>query len=306
MTSEAVPGPASRTRAAQWVEGCRPRTLPAAVVPVLVGTCSAVSLGDRHLTGGSIVWWRAVAALVVALAVQVGTNLANDYADGVRGTDDARVGPTRLVASGVATPKAVRNAALASFGVAAVAGLALAVATTWWLLVIGAACFVAGWTYTGGPAPYGYLGLGEVFVLAFFGGVATVGSAYVQLGHWWWLPVLASLPVGFVAVALLEANNLRDLQGDAAVGKRTLAVRLGGRRAPWLYVGALLAAGAGVAAVAVLRPWALVALLVAPLAVEPVRRVRRGATGRELLPVLGATGRLQLLGGVALAVGLLV
>lgn len=265
-------------------------------MPVVVGTAA----GWTH---GGVIWWRAACALVVALALQVGTNYANDYSDGVRGTDEQRVGPVRLVASGLATPAAVRRAAYASFLVAATAGLALAAVTAWWLVVVGAACVAAGWLYTGGPRPYGYLGLGEIFVFCFFGVVATAGSAYVQHG---WVPVslLASAPVGLLATALLEANNLRDVGGDRAAGKRTLAVRLGRRRAGWLYVGSLLGVAAGVAGVAAVRPWALLALAAVPLAIAPVRAVLGGAAGQRLLPVLGATGRLQLVVGALLAVGI--
>jgi 1,4-dihydroxy-2-naphthoate octaprenyltransferase len=283
------------------VLGARPRTLAAAVVPVAVGTATGWWL--RHPVGG-VIWWRALAAAVVALAIQVGTNYANDYADGVRGTDEVRVGPLRLVASGLASPGAVRAAALVSFGVAGVAGLALAAATSWWLLAVGAACFAAGWFYTGGPRPYGYLGLGELFVFVFFGLVATVGSAYVQAGRVAWVAVAAAVPVGFLATALLEANNLRDVDGDRRAAKRTLAVRLGRPRASWLYVGALLGVAVGVVLVALWRPFALLALLAAPLAVEPVATVRRGAEGRALLPVLGATGRLQLVVGALLTLGI--
>jgi 1,4-dihydroxy-2-naphthoate octaprenyltransferase len=251
------------------------------------------------------VWWRAVCALVVALAVQIGTNYANDYADGVRGTDRDRVGPLRLVGSGLVAPGVVRGAAVAAFGVAAVAGAALAAATTWWLLVVGAACFAAGWLYTGGPRPYGYMGLGEAFVFLFFGLVATAGSAYVQHRQLGALAVTAGVPIGFLAAALLEANNVRDVSGDRAAGKRTLAVRLGRARAGWLYVGLLVAAGLGVVGVAVQRPFAAIALCAAPLAVEPVRKMLGGAQGPALLPVLGATARLQLVTGGLLIVGIL-
>lgn len=282
-----------------WVGGARPRTLAAAAVPVVVGTAVARS---SHLP---VLWGRAVAALVVALAIQVGTNYANDYSDGVRGTDRRRTGPVRLVASSLASPAAVRAAAFLSFGVAAVAGLALAAVTTWWLLAVGAACLAAGWLYTGGPHPYGYLGLGELFVFAFFGVVATMGSAYVQAGRPSWIALAASVPVGLLATALLEANNLRDVAGDALAGKRTLAVRLGRRRAGALYAGSLLGAAAGVGWVATWRPFSLLALLAIPLAIGPTRAVLGGAEGGDLLPVLGATGRLQLAAGVLLAAGLL-
>ncbi|HUP86388.1 MAG TPA: 1,4-dihydroxy-2-naphthoate polyprenyltransferase, partial [Acidimicrobiales bacterium] len=187
-----------------WVDGARPKTLPAAIVPVAVGTAVAFSQGE-------VVWWRALAALVVSLAVQIGTNFANDYSDGIRGTDDVRVGPVRLVASGLKPAAAVKRAAFLSFGVAALAGLALAAATTWWLIPLGGACFAAGWFYTGGPRPYGYAGLGEVFVFVFFGIVATAGSAFVHVEGVTMLAIGASIPVGALATALLVVNNLRDI-----------------------------------------------------------------------------------------------
>jgi 1,4-dihydroxy-2-naphthoate polyprenyltransferase len=322
----APPGPIRR-----WVLGARPRTLPAAVVPVVVGTAigwyqrSFGAIGGRLGSGqlvagpGVVIWWRAICALIVALAVQIGTNYANDYADGVRGTDERRVGPLRLVASGLASPAAVKRAAYLSFVVAAAAGLGLAAATTWWLVPIGAACFLAGWLYTGGPKPYGYIGLGELFVFLFFGVVATVGSAYVQTGSLWssgpgrsssalfvsLLALWASIAVGLLATALLEANNLRDIAGDTVAAKLTLAVRLGRRRAGWLYVGSLIGVGLGVVLVALVRPWALLALLAVPLAVPPCRLAVSDAEGRELLPMLGATGRLQLVVGVLLTLGIL-
>ena len=211
----------------KWVAGARPRTLPAAIVPVLVGTACAV--GDA-----TIVWWR----LVAALGIQVGTNYANDYSDGKRGTDDPskRVGPVRLVGWGLAPPKAVLRAALLSFAVAGVAGLALAIAVTPWLLLVGAASFAAGWLYTGGPRPYGYAGFGELFVFVFFGVVATVGSTFVQTESITALALAASIPIGFLATALLVVNNLRDIPGDTQSGKRTLAVRIGDQRTRILYV----------------------------------------------------------------------
>ena len=285
----------------RWVAGARPRTLPAAVVPVVVGTaCAQAELR------GNVIAWRAAAALVVALAIQVGTNYANDYADGVRGTDDARVGPLRLVASGLALPVAVRRAAFVAFGVAAVAGLALAVAVGPQLLIVGAASIAAGWFYTGGPKPYGYAGLGEVFVFVFFGLVATAGSAYVQTGHLHRLDLVAAVPVGLLAVALLVVNNLRDIPGDTAAGKRTLAVRLGDARTRVLYAACVVGAFVGVLGVAFIRAGALLALLAVPLAVAPVRRVARGAAGRQLIPVLGETGRVQLALGALLAVGIVI
>ena len=279
----------------RWVIGARPRTLPAAVVPVAVGAACAVGEGGT-------VWWRVPVALVVSLALQVGVNYANDYSDGVRGTDDARVGPTRLVASGLATPRSAKRAALVAFGVAAVAGLALAATTTWWLLAVGAACLLAGWFYTGGPRPYGYLGLGELFVFVFFGLVATAGTTFVVVERVTALSLVAAAGVGFLACALLVVNNLRDIPSDTSVGKRTLAVRLGDGRTRQMYV--LLVAGALLAAAAT-APWRPLALAAVPLAaaaaVRPVVAVRRGAKGAELVTVLAGTGGLQLVYGASLA-----
>ncbi|HEX4905179.1 MAG TPA: 1,4-dihydroxy-2-naphthoate polyprenyltransferase [Acidimicrobiales bacterium] len=282
-----------------WVQGARPRTLPAAVVPVLVGTACAA--GAR---AGGIVWWRAIAAMVVALAIQVATNYVNDYADGVRGTDDRRVGPVRLVGSGLATADAVKRAAALAGLVAVLAGLALTAAVGPELLVVGAASLAAGYLYTGGPAPYGYLGLGELFVFTFFGVVATAGSAYVQLDDVMGLALAASVPVGCLATALLVVNNLRDIPTDAAAGKRTLAVRMGDGATRALYVALVIAAFAALPVLALRRPWALAALAAIPLAVVPLRRIASGTSGRDLVAVLGDTGRLQLVYGALLASGL--
>lgn len=284
-----------------WVAGARPRTLPAAVVPVLVGTACAAGEVD--------VWaWRALAAGIVALCLQIGTNFANDYSDGVRGTDDPgrRVGPVRLVGWGLQPPGAVKRAALLSFAVAGVAGLALAVAVGPELLVVGAAAIAAGWFYTGGSHPYGYYGLGELFVFVFFGVVATVGSTYVQVEEVTALALVASVPVGLLATALLVINNLRDIPGDAASGKRTLAVRLGDARTRWLYVGMLVAAFLCIPVVAGAfdRAAAAASLVGVVLARQPVLRVLEGASGPSLIPVLGATGRVQLVTGALLAGGL--
>lgn len=285
----------------KWVAGARPRTLPAAVVPVAVGTATAVGRVD-----GGLIWWRAGAALVVALAIQVATNYANDYSDGVKGTDnETRVGPMRLVGSGAASPGAVKRAAFLAFGVAAIAGLALTVAVGPILLVVGAASFAAGWFYTGGPRPYGYAGLGEVFVFVFFGLVATIGSAYVQTESLFWLAVGCAVPVGFLATALLVVNNLRDIPTDAESGKITLAVRMGDLRTRWFYVILLVGAFlclipiAGLAAIG-----AAFAFIGIPFARKPVEKVLGGATGPALIPVLGATGRVQMIFGALLTLGL--
>jgi 1,4-dihydroxy-2-naphthoate octaprenyltransferase len=282
-----------------WLVGARPRTLPASLVPVAVGTGAAYGYGEA-------IWWRAVLAGVVAVALQVGVNYANDYSDGLRGTDAQRVGPVRLVAGGLAPARAVRWAALASFGVAGCAGFVLAAVAGWWLLAVGATCVAAAWLYTGGPRPYGYEGLGEVAVFAFFGLVATVGTAYVQTGRLSALELLACVPVGLGAVALLAVNNLRDIAGDAAAGKRTLAVRLGDGRARLLYASCVLGACVLVAPLAAWRPWALLGLGALAAALQPVREVVAGAEGRRLIGVLGATARAQLVLGLLLAVGLAV
>jgi len=283
--------------AAKWVAGARPRTLPAAVVPVAVGTAVAGAQGE-------VVWWRAAATLVVALAIQVGTNYANDYSDGIRGTDQRRVGPTRLVAEGLATPSSVRLAALLSMAVAGVMGLMVSIAVGPELLLVGVLCFAAGWLYTGGPRPYGYAGFGEVFVFVFFGLVATVGSAYVHLERVTGLGLLASIPVGLLATALLVTNNLRDIPSDTSAGKRTLAVRLGETWTRLLYLGCLLGAFLLVPIIALAQPFALAALAAAPLARGPAKAVASGAAGRQLVPALVATGKLQLVFGALLALGI--
>jgi 1,4-dihydroxy-2-naphthoate octaprenyltransferase len=281
-----------------WVRGARPRTLVAAVCPVLVGTAAAAAEGPLHP-------WRAAAALVVALALQVGVNYANDYSDGVRGVDTpARLGPTRLVASGLAAPAEVRRAAAVAFAAAAVAGSALAVAVDLRLLLVGAAAIAAAVLYTGGPRPYGYAGLGELAVLLFFGVVATCGSAYVQLGRVPASALAASVPVGLGAVALLLANNVRDLDGDRAAGKRTLAVRLGPDRARDLFAAVVGGIFVAAALLGLARPPVLVTLAALPLAVRPVRLVRRRSDGPGLVAALAGTARLQLAVGLLLAAGL--
>jgi 1,4-dihydroxy-2-naphthoate polyprenyltransferase len=301
-----VPNVSDRTISAPdglrlWVAGARPRTLPAAVVPVVVGTACATGRTD-------IVAWRVAAALVVALALQVGTNYANDYSDGVRGTDNrgVRVGPVRLVGSGLAPPEAVKRAALAAFAVAGLAGLTLAVAVGWELLAVGAVAIAAGWFYTGGPRPYGYLGLGELFVFVFFGVVATAGSAYVQEEEFSSLAMGASIPIGFLVTALLVVNNLRDIPGDRASGKRTLAVRLGDAPTRWLYVALVAGAAVAVPLVAAIgdRPAATVAFAALPLSLRPLSAVLRGDRGVALIPVLADTGRLHLGFGALFALGL--
>ncbi len=322
--------------APQWIAGARPRTLPAAVVPVAVGTAAGY-LSSGHLalgaapSGGAcsagvclgftreLSWLNAVLALVVALGIQIGTNFVNDYADGVRGTDEQRVGPVRLVAGRLATVRQVKGAALVSFGIAGAAGLILAARVTWWFVPLGLLCGLAGWAYTGGPKPYGYLGFGELFVFVFFGLVATAGSAYVQHApfdvsvgvhtityHYDWAFVLwAGVPVGLLAAALLEANNVRDVDTDAVAGKKTLAVRLGRKNAGRLYAATLAATALAVGVLAYDRIGVLITLAAAPLAVVPLRLALGEESGRALLPMLGRTARLQMVAGALLTVGLL-
>lgn len=253
----------------------------------------------------AFVWWKALLAMVVALALQVGVNYANDYSDGIRGTDEDRVGPLRLVGSGVATPRAVLRAALAAFGVACVVGLVLAASTAWWLVGVGAVCVAAGWLYTGGANPYGYQGLGEVMVFVFFGLVAVMGTAFVQTGSLTWPAFYAAVGVGALACAILVANNLRDIPTDREVGKRTLAVVLGDERTRYLY--ALLVAASVVALVGVAlstTPIALLGLVFAIMAVPATRLVLAGAAGRELVPVLQRTGLAELLYAAGMLLGL--
>jgi 1,4-dihydroxy-2-naphthoate polyprenyltransferase len=285
--------------AREWVSGTRPRTLPAAVVPVLIG--SGVAAGYSQFS-----WWRALLALAVSLALQIGVNYANDYSDGVRGSDDKRVGPVRLVAAGLAPPRQVLIAACCCFFLAGALGLVLAAVTTWWLVAIGAACIGAAWFYTGGSHPYGYIGLGEIFVFGFFGVVAVGGTAYVQMDRVSWMGLAASVPAGLLACALLMVNNLRDIRSDTQAGKRTLAVRLGDARSRTAYIGALLVPFAFAAVLAVWRPLTLLALLALPLTRIPIKSVRAGASGPALIRTLGQTGRIQLAFGIAFTVGLAV
>ncbi|WP_134740151.1 1,4-dihydroxy-2-naphthoate polyprenyltransferase [Nocardioides sp. 503] len=283
---------------AQWLAGARPRTLPAAVSPVLAGT--GVAAYDDGL-----VWWKALLALVVSLALQVAVNYANDYSDGIRGTDDDRVGPMRLVGSGAASPGAVKRAAFLAFGVAGVAGLVLAATTAWWLLAVGAVAVVAAWYYTGGSTPYGYLGLGEVMVFVFFGLVAVIGTTYVQTQEWHWASLYAGVGIGALACAILVVNNLRDIPTDTVAGKRTLAVRLGAPRTRALYLLLVLAAAAAVVAVAAATSWwVLVGLLFLVLTAPALRTVLGGATGPALVPVLQQTGLAELVWAALVAAAL--
>ena len=285
--------------AGEWVEGARPRTLFLAVAPVIAGTGVAAAASRPDAA-------RAVLALVVALALQIGVNYANDYSDGIRGADTDRVGPRRLVGSGLAKPASVLAAAWSCFTVAAAAGVALAALTTWWLLLPGVAAILAAWCYTGGPRPYGYHALGEVVVFVFFGLVAVVGTAAVQTGTITALAFAAAIPVGLLAVAVLVVNNLRDIPGDERAGKRTLAVVLGDARARELFTACTLLPFLAPIAIAVAykHPAALLALLALPLAGIAAGAVRHGARGGDLVPVLRMSGQLALTFSLMLAVGL--
>jgi 1,4-dihydroxy-2-naphthoate octaprenyltransferase len=282
----------------EWIAGARPRTLPAATAPVLIGSGAAAQVGS--FSAG-----RALLALGVALALQVGVNYANDYSDGVRGTDVDRVGPLRLTAAGLARPGHVKAAAFAAFGIAGALGLVLVALTgQWWLLAVGAFCVVAAWYYTGGRRPYGYAGLGEVGVFLCFGLVATLGTTYTQAGRVTAPAVLGAVGVGLVACALLMVNNLRDIPTDALTGKKTLAVRLGDHRARRAYV-LLLGLPLLLGALCVLwSPWALVVALLAGPAAGLSLPVLAGARGRLLVPVLGGTGLYELGYGILLGLGL--
>ena len=277
----------------KWIIGARPRTLPAAVAPVAVATALAASDASAL---------PALLALLVSLALQIGVNYANDYSDGIRGTDSDRVGPTRITASGLATPASVKRAAFISFAVATVAGLALAAMTSWWLIAVGLAAILAAWGYTGGKNPYGYIGLGELFVFIFFGVVATVGTYFVQTEEITTDSLLISIPMGTFACALLAINNIRDRALDAPAGKKTLAVRLGDRKARGFF--ALLIALGYAATLALMNPWALLTLLTLPIAISLVRGVLGQAQGRELIPFLAKTGQLQLLFSILLSLAL--
>jgi 1,4-dihydroxy-2-naphthoate polyprenyltransferase len=288
---------ASRSPAQVWIEAARPRTLPAVISPVLVGTAAAQTF----------IAWRFAAALVVGLAVQVGVNYANDYYDGVRGVDtQERTGPRRAVAAGLVTPARMRAGMLAAFAVAGLAGLGLAAATTWWLVAVGAVSFLAAVGYSGGPRPYASAGLGEVFVFVFFGLVATVGSQFVQDEAASWLAVATAVPVGLLAVAILVVNNLRDIPTDREAGKATLAVRLGERRTMALFVGLVVGAFVLVPVLMPIAgsPWPLLGLAALPAARPALRGVRRATGPLDLVEPLAATARLHLAYGVLLAVGL--
>ena len=283
-----------------WIQGARPKTLPAAIAPVVVGSACA------HLESSmQNNWLNSVFALIVSLALQVAVNFANDYSDGIRGTDKDRVGPLRLVGSGAKKPADVKKATFLAFGVAAVFGFVLAATTSWWLLLVGVLCFLAGWFYTGGKHPYGYLGFGEVFVFIFFGVVATMGTTFVINRQLTLVSFLASVVVGCLACALLAVNNLRDIAGDATSNKRTLAVRIGESGARKFYILLFIVAGCAVVSIALLHQAAVIAMLGLAAAIKPIRCVYSGAAGADLINVLVMTGRVQILVAIALSVGLL-
>ena len=276
----------------QWIAGARPKTLPAAIAPVLVGTAFA---------GYNASILHTLLALIVALALQVGVNYANDYSDGIKGTDADRVGPMRLVGSGAATPGSVKKAAFISFAIAAIAGLILASRTSWLLIILGAICILAAWTYTGGPKPYGYQALGEVSVFIFFGVVATVGTYYVQTESISREVLLASFAMGALACAILVLNNLRDLESDKNADKKTLAVVMGDQGTRDLYKWLMFFALAMSVALTFFSFFYLLALLSLPLVSKSVRAVNSGASGTALIDLLAKTGRIQIIYALALS-----
>jgi len=284
----------------EWIEGARPRTLPNAVAPVVAGVGATIQLG-------AFSWWQSLLALLVALALIIGVNFANDYSDGIRGTDADRVGPLRLVGSGAAAPKLVLTAALTCFGVAGVVGLLLvAVTGRWWLLAMGAVCILGAWFYTGGRKPYGYAGLGELAVFIFFGLAAVLGTVYVQAGRISWPALGAAVAVGCFSMAVLVANNLRDIPTDRVAGKVTLAVRLGDAGTRRLYLTLIAVPYLVTIALAIRHPWVLIALVTAPLFTTPVRAITTGGTGPALIPVLKDTGLAMLAWSVLTAAALAV
>ncbi|HEY7053698.1 MAG TPA: 1,4-dihydroxy-2-naphthoate polyprenyltransferase [Mycobacterium sp.] len=281
----------------QWIEGARPRTLPNAVAPVIAGTGAAAWLHAE-------VWWKALLALVVAVAMIIGVNFANDYSDGIRGTDDDRAGPVRLVGSRLAAPRAVLAAAAVSLAVAAAAGVALAVVSGPWLIAVGAGCLVGAWLYTGGSRPYGYRGLGELAVFVFFGLVAVLGTQYVQALRVDWVGAVLAVATGALSSAVLVANNLRDIPTDERSGKLTLAVRLGDARTRLLYYALLGVPGLATLVLVLATPWCATGFVAAPFAVRAAAPVRRRAGGRELILVLRDTGLTLLAWSVAVALAL--
>lgn len=281
----------------QWIAGARPRTLPNAIAPVVVGVGAALFAGD-------VIWWKAVLALVVAVALVVGVNFANDYSDGIRGTDDERVGPMRLVGSGAAQPRAVKSAAFVCLGAGALAGGVLAVTTAWWLVIVGAVCIAGAWFYTGGSKPYGYYGLGEIAVFTFFGPVAVLGTQFVTSGRVDWVGLVCAVAVGALSTAVLVVNNLRDIPSDTESGKITLAVRLGDRRTRGLFLALLVVPLVASGGLVVATVWSLIGLAVAPLTWMAAQPVLRGAVGPRLIPSLGTTGLAMLVWSILTAVAL--
>ena len=278
----------------KWIVGARVKTLPAAVAPVLIGTSYAEKIN----------WSNAFLALVVSLFLQIAVNFANDYSDGVRGTDTHRIGPVRLVASGLASASSVKAAALISFLIAAIAGFVLALTISPWLFLVGATSIWAAWGYTGGKKPYGYFGFGELSVFIFFGLVATVGSYYIQTELFNWQIFLLALPVGTLSCAILAINNLRDLPQDKLVGKRTMAVRIGEKNTRVFFMLLLVTAQVTALAAASISSLALITLICAPITYRVVRQVLNGAAGAELIEVLSKTAKLQLLMASLLAAAL--
>ena len=287
-----------------WINGARPRTLPAAIAPVLVGAaCARANVSGAISSVDSL---NIFYALIVSLSLQVAVNYANDYSDGVRGTDRQRVGPMRLVGSGSKSAKAVKLAAFIAFGVAALFGFVLASTTSWWLLLVGVACFAAGWFYTGGSKPYGYYGFGELFVFIFFGVVATTGTTYVAIETVSSVSLIASIAVGCLACALLVVNNLRDIPGDTESGKKTLAVRIGDLRTRQFYYFLLFASAVAIVILSLNRLSSLLGLFGLISALPAIRKIQRGASGKDLIPVLGITGRTQMLTAILLSIGIVI
>ena len=287
-----------------WINGARPRTLPAAIAPVLVG--AACARANVSSATSSVDWLNIFYAMIVSLSLQIAVNYANDYSDGVRGTDRQRVGPMRLVGSGSKSAKAVKLAAFKAFGVAALFGFVLAATTSWWLLLVGVACFAAGWFYTGGSKPYGYYGFGELFVFIFFGVVATTGTTFVAIEAILSVSLIASIAVGCLACALLVINNLRDIPGDTESGKKTLAVRIGDLRTRQFFYFLLFAAAVAIVILSLNRLSSLLGLFGLISALPAIRKIQRGASGKDLIPVLGITGRTQMLTAILLSIGIVI
>ena len=271
-----------------WILGARPRTLPAAIAPVLVGTTLALP------NGLNINWLNALLALLVSLFLQIGVNYANDYSDGVRGTDEVRVGPMRLVASGLKSAKSVKQAAFFLFFLASISGLFLALRTSRWLILVGLIAILAAWNYTGGDKPYGYQGFGEISVFLFFGVVATAGTYFAQSQKITWQSLLISIPMGALSCTILAINNLRDLPKDALVGKHTIAVRIGDKKARWMIIALIVTAIVAGLLATTISPWVFLTLLIVPLAIRIGVAINQGAQGAALIPLLGKAGKLQL------------